>query len=79
MLAKPGLELHLLTDVDESLCYRYAGNKVKVTEYVVTTLLRSSQGWQWLAALMDGSDAEWWRELKAVRDLTAQFKITRRP
>jgi hypothetical protein len=62
LLGKPGLELHLISGSDESLCYKYASGKVKPPGYFIRTLLRSEQGAQFLAALMDGCEAQWWGE-----------------
>lgn len=62
-----GLALHLLTGFEERTCYRYAANDRKPPGYFIRALLRSAQGEMWLAALMDGSDATWWKELQKAR------------
>lgn len=71
LLAKPGLELHLDTGVDESLCYRYAGGKVRPPAYFLRQLLRSPQGERWLNAVMDGSEAGWWLALRRARRIAS--------
>lgn len=63
----PGLALHVSIGVPERTAYRYASGERPVPGYIVRELLRSPQGWQWLAAFMDGSDAEWWRDLDRAR------------
>lgn len=69
----PGLNLSLLTGVPERTCYRYASGERPATEYIVAKLLRSEHGWQWLAALMDGSNAQWWSDMQRARRITAQL------
>lgn len=78
LLGKPGLELHLISGTDESLCYKYANGKVKPPGYFIRTLLRSRQGRQFLCALMDGCKEDWWLELQDAIELCARFKIERR-
>lgn len=69
---KPGTVLFLTTELgDERLCQRYAAGHVKPPAYFFRALLRSDQGWQWLCAAMEGSDAEWWREMKRARARSA--------
>jgi hypothetical protein len=78
LLGKPGLELHLITGTDESLCYKYANGKVKPPGYFIRTLLRSPQGKQFLRGLMEGCEEDWWLELQDAIELCAKFKIERR-
>lgn len=73
LLSKPGLELHLTTGVDESLCYRYARGAVKVTGWIVRRLLRSKQGRVWLGAFMEGCDAPWWLEFQRAERNAAKL------
>jgi hypothetical protein len=63
----PGLALHVLTGISESSGYRYASGERPAPGYILWQLLRSDQGWQWLCGLMDGSNAEWWGEIKRAR------------
>jgi hypothetical protein len=62
-----GLALHVTTGFEERTCYRYAAGDRKPPAYFLRALLRSEQGWTWLAAVMDGTDAEWWLELQRAR------------
>lgn len=61
-----GLNLALATGFQERSCYRYAASERAVPGYVIYRLLRSEQGAQWLSALMDGCDAQWWRDLRGI-------------
>ncbi len=70
-----GFALHVTTGLDERSCYRYAAGDRKPSADLVRALLRSDQGHVWLAAIMDGSDAPWWRELQAARDLSSKYRI----
>ena len=70
---KAGTALHFATGFDERLCQKYAAGKVKPSAYFLRALLRSDGGWQWLSALMDGSDAQWWRDLQRARRVIAQL------
>lgn len=72
---KPGTALHFSTGFDERSCQRYAAGTVKPPAYFLRALLRSEQGWTWLNATMDGSKAQWWRDLNGARKLAEQFKI----
>lgn len=69
---KPGLALHLETDCGERNGHRYSSGEVAVPSYVVRMLLRSKNGSQWLNAIMDGCDQEWWREHKRAERITLQ-------
>lgn len=62
-----GLALHVLTGFEERTCYRYAAGDRKPPAYFLRALLRSEHGWQWLAVLMDGSDAQWWTDIQRAR------------
>jgi hypothetical protein len=62
-----GLALHISTGFEERTCYRYAAGERKPPGYFIRALLRTEEGWQWLAAIMDGSDAAWWRDLQRAR------------
>jgi hypothetical protein len=68
-----GLALHYVTGFPESSCYKYASGDRKPSGYLIRALLRSEQGAAWLAALMDGSDAEWWREHQRALRIIAQI------
>lgn len=61
---KAGTALFYTTGVDERSCQRYAAGDVKPPAFFLRALLRSPQGWTWLCAVMDGSDEEWWREVR---------------
>lgn len=76
---KAGTILHLTTGLgDERLCQRYAAGTVKPPAYFFRALLRGPTGFQWLSAAMDGSNAQWWRELDAARELTIKYRVERR-
>lgn len=66
---KPGTALHYIAEkqFDERSCQRYAAGTVKPPAYFLRALLRSPHGWQFLAATMDGSDVEWWRDVERAR------------
>lgn len=66
---KAGTALHFTTGFDERSCQRYAAGQVKPPAYFFRTLLRSEQGWVWLAGAMHGCDAGWWRELRENKRL----------
>lgn len=72
---KAGTALHFATGFDERSCQRYAAGTVKPPAYFLRSLLRGQQGWTWLNAAMEGSDAQWWRELRGARKLLEQYKI----
>jgi hypothetical protein len=65
--SKPGTQLHFITGIDERSCQRYAAGHVKPPGYLIRALLRSEQGEQFFAALMHGSDAQWWNEHQRER------------
>lgn len=69
-----GYHLHLITGFEERTCYRYAAGDRKPPGYFICALLRSEQGAQFLAAIMDGSNAEWWRELERAKRIAAQVE-----
>jgi|SRR6185312_5718483 len=62
-----GFALHITTGFEERTCYRYAAGNRKPPAYFLRALLRSDQGWTWLSAIMDGADAEWFRDLQRAR------------
>jgi hypothetical protein len=64
---KAGTALHYATGFDERACQRYAAGSIKPPAYFLRALLRSDGGWQWLAALMDGADPQWWRDIQRAR------------
>ncbi len=64
---KPGTVLWTITGVDERLCQRYAAGHTRPPAYFLRSLLRSEGGWTYLAFLMDGSKATWWRDLQRAR------------
>ncbi len=63
----PGLALSFLARIPERTAYRYAQGERFPPGFVIRTLLRSDGGWQWLSALMEGSNATWWRDLQRAR------------
>lgn len=69
----PGIALHLLTGCAERTGYRYASGDRSPPEHVITALLRSGHGWQWLSAIMEGHQPEWWRDLQRARRVVAQL------
>ncbi len=70
----PGLALHYLSEEPESTCRRiFRGHWPSL--FLYRKLLWKGQGWTWLAILMDGCEAPWWREIQAARDLLIKFKI----
>ena len=62
-----GFALHVLTDFEERTCYRYAAGDRKPPGYFIRALLRTDQGWTWLAAIMDDCKSDWWIELQRTR------------
>lgn len=76
---KPGTALHLITTLgNERLCQKYAAGDVRPPAYFLRALLRSDHGEQWLAVLMDGCTAGWWRDLESARHLCVNYQIVRR-
>lgn len=59
-----GLALHLLTDVPERSCYRYASGERELPSLVLRAILHSEQGGPFLAAFMAECKAAWWIELQ---------------
>lgn len=55
-----GLSLHVLTEVPQSTCYRYASGGSQPTLYCYRKLLFTPQGETWLNVLMDGCKQPWW-------------------
>src|SRR6202034_3960466 len=74
---KPGTALHYVTGFDERSCQRYAAGSVKPPAYFFRALLRSEQGWTWLAAAMDGSSASWWLDIQRARDCSFAYEQRR--
>lgn len=68
-----GFALHLATGFEERTCYRYAAGDRKPPAYFLRELLRSDQGWQWLSGIMDGSDCEWWDDIKRAKRKSDAF------
>lgn len=66
---KAGTALHCITGYDERLCQRYAAGHVKPPAYFLRALLRSEQGWQFLAGAMDGASPQWWRDVRKAMEL----------
>ena len=62
LLAKPGLELHLLTGIDERSCHRYACGEVKPSGGLIRALLRSARGEAFVEYLMQDAADDWWRK-----------------
>lgn len=62
-----GLALRIATGFEERTCYRYAAGDRKPPAYFLRALLRSDDGWTWLAAVMDGTKAQWWLDLQRAR------------
>jgi hypothetical protein len=58
-----GFALHVITGFEERTCYRYAAGDRKPPAFFLRSLLRSEQGRPWLNAVMDGSTAQWWRDV----------------
>jgi len=69
----PGLALHMLTGISESSGYRYANGLRGVPGKLLRLLLRSDHGRQWLNAIMDGCEAEWWRDHKRAERIVFQI------
>src|SRR5262245_44496571 len=61
---KAGLQLHYITGFEERSCQRYAAGTTEPPGDFVRAFLRSEQGGTFLAAIMDGSEAAWWRDLQ---------------
>jgi hypothetical protein len=68
-----GLVLQTLTGVPARTAHRYAKGQRPPTAHIVRELIRSEGGWQWLAALMDGAQPQWWRDMDRARRIAAQF------
>ena len=68
-----GFVLHLETGFEERTCYRYVSGERKPPGYFIRELLRSPSGWQWLCGLMEGSDAEWFEEIKRAKRKSAAY------
>lgn len=66
---KPATALHYITGFSERHCHRYAIGETRPPGYFLRALLRSEQGWQFLAALMDGAEPKWWREVLRAKRL----------
>jgi hypothetical protein len=76
---KPGTHLYFLTCLgDERSCQRYAAGTVKPPSDFLRALLRSDHGSQWLAAVMAGSDAQWWRSYQEAVSLKAAVDAHRK-
>jgi len=75
---KAGTALHFVTGFDERSCQRYAAGDVKPAAFFLRALLRSPQGWIWLCAAMDGSDADWWRDVRYAYEIIAVFEAKRK-
>lgn len=76
---KPGTILHVITGLgDERLCQRYASGEVRPPAYFLRALLRGEHGRQWLEAVMQGSNAEWWPQMLAALKLASEWKIERK-
>ena len=77
-----GYQLALLTKVPDRSCYRYTTSikekRRPPPAYLVRMLLRRDDGYPWLAALMENSNAQWWRELDAAREFLSQYRISKR-
>ena len=58
-----GFALHVITGFEERTCYRYAAGDRKPPAFFLRSLLRSEQGRTWLNAVMDASNAQWWRHV----------------
>lgn len=68
---KAWIPLRAATGFDDRDCQRYAAGHVKPTAYFLRRLLRSCLGWQFLAALMAGSDEPWWAEVVRAKRIAA--------
>lgn len=63
----PGFALSLLVGVPDRTCYRYVSGERAPTAFIVAQLIRSEHGWQWLSALMEGSEPTWWIDIQRAR------------
>jgi hypothetical protein len=72
---KPGTILHLTTGVDERLCQKYAAGSVKPSAAFLRWLLRSENGWTYLAFLMEGCETPWWIEIKKARRIAEAIRM----
>lgn len=70
---KPGTALDCVTGLrfGERNCQRYAAGDVKPPGYFIRELLRTPHGRQWLAAIMDGSNVRWWRDMQRAERIAA--------
>ena len=63
-----GFHLSRVTGFPEGSCYKYVTkNRIarrKAPAYLLRALLRSEQGEPFLRAIMDGSEAKWWRDFQ---------------
>jgi hypothetical protein len=76
---KAGTLLFFLTGLgDERACQRYAAGTVKPPAFFLRALLRSGHGSQWLAAVMAGSNAIWWRDYQEAVSLKAAVDAHRK-
>lgn len=73
-----GYSLHLLTGFTPGTCGHYVArtrtSHRQPPGFFIRALLRSDQGAIWLAALMDGCEAPWWRDLQGAARVLAQIK-----
>ena len=67
----PGLGLHILTGIPERTAYRYASGERAPPAYLIRELLRGPHGEQWLSAIMDGSNVQWWRDMQRAERIAA--------
>lgn len=75
---RAGALLRYDSDAEPRNCQRYARGGAKPSGDFIRALLRSENGWSYLCGIMDGSDAEWWRETQAARNCVAAFDLVRR-
>lgn len=68
---KAGTALHFITDFPERDCQKYAAGSIRPSAYYLRRMLRNKLGWQFLAYLMDGSDAPWWDEVLRAKRIAA--------
>ena len=71
---KPGHALVVDTGFDLRDCQRYAAGDVKPPGWFVCSLLRSRNGWVWLAAFMDGASPDWWVEIQRARRIAEAIR-----
>lgn len=70
--------LRFVSGFPERTCRSSANGHTDPSGSLIYVLLRDGRGDKILDAIMEGSNAAWWRELKDARALLAQFRISKR-